>query len=968
MAAESSDVNVFISYSRADLAFVDQLVVALKRLGYTPVIDREGISPGAEWRSGLSDLILASDTVVFVLSPDFIASDICQWEVEETERLGKRLVPLLCRGLEDKSAPTQLEKLNYIHFYEDPKIPGSGFGTGLANLDDALSIDLDWIREHTRLGELAARWNKRSRPDALLIHGTEFFDFQEWRKQTPPRGAELSELQAEFLRESEIAEKKRVSAERLKIEAMNVALRDREDALAREATAQRALRRNSLISIAAGALLTIIAGMIGIIALGKSADADQKSSTIFASQSKELNENANFDKAMLFSLQGDPDGPWRLFGKKENHLATAQFIRGFLNSKLITTYERHTDGVATLAHCPDGTCFVSGSGDNTAILWDIDTKNAIHIFEGHSRRITSVSFSPDGNTILTSSGDSTLKLWNINTGKLIRSFQGHETWVNDAKFSKDGTKILSGGGDKLALIWETSTGKILGRLTGHEGRVSAVAFSADETMVYTGCEYGTIKTWDADSYEIQQTIQAHDNWINALNVSADGEKLLTASGDSTAKVWLTDSFELAQTYKGHNTRINAAKFSDDGRYALTGSGDFSAHLWRVDTGKTTMRFAGHDSWVYGVDFSPDGRSILTGAWDNTIKRWSVPAEKQTIAVIHNNDTMTATAISPDGQLFFANTGTQGGEIRDAHAHVVATLSAHEGRIMDAVFGQNGHTIATASSDGTAKLWDAKTGSLLKNFSGHENVVRAVAIGPSGKRLMTGGNDQHAIIWDIETVQPIATLIGHEDRINTVAFSPDGKKVYTGSADATLMVWDAYTGELENTIEESDTRFHKIAIGKKGQFAAAALGANDAVLWNLKTGKVERTFSGHNAWVYDIAFSPDDRYMLTASRDGDVMLWDVATGESLKQFNDHTDRINALDFSADGLRFATASSDGTTRLWQLNDIIQLNLDQQIQMACERVRQTGVESFTEFDHQRFGILTENVQKPCDTLTTK
>ena len=161
------DINVFISYSREDLAFVDQLVIALKRFGYNPVIDREGITPGGEWRAGLSDLILSSDTVVFVLSPDFAESEICRWEVEETERLGKRLIPILCRDLGETTAPPQLQKLNYIHFYDDPKIPGSGFGAGLVNLDDALSTDTEWIKEHTRLGELAARWNARGRPEAL---------------------------------------------------------------------------------------------------------------------------------------------------------------------------------------------------------------------------------------------------------------------------------------------------------------------------------------------------------------------------------------------------------------------------------------------------------------------------------------------------------------------------------------------------------------------------------------------------------------------------------------------------------------------------------------------------------------------------------------------------------------------------------------------------------------------------------
>jgi hypothetical protein len=96
-------LRVFISYSRDDLYFADQLDAALNTCGFECVIDRHGISGGEDWKRRLGTLISEADTVVFVLSPTSARSEICAWEVEEATRLGKRILPYFtsrsaCRG------------------------------------------------------------------------------------------------------------------------------------------------------------------------------------------------------------------------------------------------------------------------------------------------------------------------------------------------------------------------------------------------------------------------------------------------------------------------------------------------------------------------------------------------------------------------------------------------------------------------------------------------------------------------------------------------------------------------------------------------------------------------------------------------------------------------------------------------------------------------------------------------------
>jgi hypothetical protein len=96
-SSDGGKLRVFISYSRDDLDFADQLDAALDACGFGCLIDREGISGGEDWKRRLGNLISEADTVVFVLSPSSARSEICDWEVEEAKRLNKRILPLIWR-------------------------------------------------------------------------------------------------------------------------------------------------------------------------------------------------------------------------------------------------------------------------------------------------------------------------------------------------------------------------------------------------------------------------------------------------------------------------------------------------------------------------------------------------------------------------------------------------------------------------------------------------------------------------------------------------------------------------------------------------------------------------------------------------------------------------------------------------------------------------------------------------------
>ena len=206
-SGSATKLKVFLSYSRRDGAFAEELLAALELLGFDAYLDKEDIAPGEPWEERLGSLIRLADTVVFIISPNSLTSQHCAWEVEETVRAGKRLVPVILTEPPDGNVPEQLRKLNYVYFTN-----GQSFSKGLGELARALRADAGWIREHTRYGELANRWMERNKPAALLLRSTDLDDAERWTKERPADAPEISANQQAYIEASSLAATEELAA------------------------------------------------------------------------------------------------------------------------------------------------------------------------------------------------------------------------------------------------------------------------------------------------------------------------------------------------------------------------------------------------------------------------------------------------------------------------------------------------------------------------------------------------------------------------------------------------------------------------------------------------------------------------------------------------------------------------------------------------------------------------------------
>jgi hypothetical protein len=190
MAADAAPVadvqpkaKIFISYSRKDMAFADRLEVALKARGFEALIDRTEIYAFEDWWKRIEALIGRADTVVFVLSPDAVASEVALKEVAHAASLNKRFAPIVCRRTDDGAVPEGLRRLNFV-FFDEP----ARFEASADQLAEALNTDIDWVRQHTEYGEAARRWAAGGRKRGLLLRSPVLEEAERWIASRP-RGA-----------------------------------------------------------------------------------------------------------------------------------------------------------------------------------------------------------------------------------------------------------------------------------------------------------------------------------------------------------------------------------------------------------------------------------------------------------------------------------------------------------------------------------------------------------------------------------------------------------------------------------------------------------------------------------------------------------------------------------------------------------------------------------------------------------
>ncbi|WP_199321135.1 AAA family ATPase [Microcoleus sp. FACHB-831] len=228
------------------------------------------------------------------------------------------------------------------------------------------------------------------------------------------------------------------------------------------------------------------------------------------------------------------------------------------------------------------------------------------------------------------------------------------------------------------------------------------------------------------------------------------------------------------------------------------------------------------------------------------------------------------------------------------------------------FSPDGKTLASASGGKTVKLWNID-GKLLKTLTGHSEGVWNATFSPDGKTIASAGDDKTVKLWSIDG-KLLKTLTGHSEGVWNATFSPDGKTIASASFDKTVKLW-SLDGKLLKTLTGHSEGVWNATFSPDGKTIASASFDKTVKLWSLD-GKLLKTLTGHSDAATSATFSPDGKILASASYDKTVKLWSL-DGKLLKTLTGHSDAVWGISFSPDGKTIASASSDKTVKLWSLD---------------------------------------------------
>lgn len=906
--------KIFISYSREDLAFTNELVAALELAAdFEILIDRVGIGHGEAWRERLGRLIIECDTMVFILSPDSISSEVCAWEIGEARRLAKRIVPVLWREVDFAAVPDELSALNAVPF------TGENAVSGLPKLVIALNSDLEWLREHTRLGERAVEWAQSGRATAYLLRGAALVAVREWLAAKPANAPAPTPLQHKFIQASEEDESRLLSAERRRseeLEKAKAAAEAERDAAQQARTAEAIAAHRVVRATTAGLIVALVlfaaAAATGWFAYQKAED-EREAAERADQEAKRANEEAARASSFAEAVAEQRDAALMIQSRFLARAAQGFLTRGDTANAVALARAALPKDLAQ----PDRPFTI----EPVQVIFDAyGSLRELATLRGHERGLDGALALPPGR-IVTWGRDGTIRLWR-DDGALLKVVPAHQhpsepgassdTGVHGVLRLEDG-RLLSWGVDKTARLWtddgtfsaeflkETSWFEIE-RL--HDGRIAALV----------GDEY---RVWSA-ALEPQLTLRSPLKWMRGAKLLADG-RFLTWQSDTgqrahTAMLWNPDGTP-GPVLAGHKRTIRGG-FQLTGGQIVTFENGPGLRIWSAEGLLETVIDQVHKH-VPLVPFAfplRDGRFFTWGqeAYHDDVwwaRLWN--AQGESVALIEASATALQGIELDDGRLLLgANSRTP--TIWHTDGNRGPMLSGHEAFAYGAEQWADGR-IATHASDHTVRVW-SRDGVPLRVLRGHEDGVSGVAPLPGERYLSWSFRDRTARIWG-DDPQPRGLLrIAGGDAGNVLQLSTGSIAVHTNTGSIQLHGPDLGNGPILGNDARAVIGLTELSDGRlltQGENHGNREPGPALRMWS-PAGEIIADLAGADIEFLHVAQTPSGKIM-AFERSGRAWVWRADGQVEAKHDATDTTLFYHVVSLPDG-RLMTMSDDNRLQLW------------------------------------------------------
>jgi WD40 repeat protein len=922
-AAGTDRPDAFVSYAREDEQWVHgKLCPALVANGKDVWIDAEDIRGGAsDWWPVVRDGIESAKAMVFVLTPDSLASEVCGSELRRAVELNKRIIAVRHRGVDGLAIPDALARTNWIS-----SSGADDFAASVATLITALETDEEWVAAHARLTQRTVEWLREDRDASYLLRGSDLRAAERWLDERGSHRESPTSDQVAYIHAGHRASARRqrlvlagvASALGVSVILGVIALIQRDNAIEREQEARsRELAARSLEATPSDPELGVRLALdaAGVRDTVEAAQA-LRQAVVAATWVAILRVDRRPLRDAAFSPSGD-----RVATAGANGKAVVWDIRTRRRVALLD----HREPINTVGFSPDGRRLVTAGSDGTARTWDAARGSSLLVLRPGSGEVVSAAFGAGGRRIITSTDDGGAQVWDAHGGREVARLGGRGDRLATTGLSPDGHHALTAF-DSDARLWTISPPRVVAVLRGSGGVLTTAVFSPDGRRILTGDADGHATVWAARDGRLVARLRGHSEGITDARFSRSSARVVLASNDGRASLWNAGSGRRIALLP-HGRPVNAARFSPDGRRVVTASDDGTARVWRAAGGRAEQVLRGHTDRVIGADFSPDGTRILTASDDGSARVWTTRRPGVTLLdgawepeadANFNPTSRLVLAVSGRGRAAVWD-GVSGRRIAMLAGGVAPATSVESscGRLVGcAPWSPDGRLVAAAGAGGTAVIWDARTGAILRRLGRAGGSVTGVAFSPDGTRAVLTDDEPTAQIWDLAPERLVARAPrpppAADDGVHSAAFAPDGRHVLTVSWAGRAAISDLGNGR--SVLPSGLTQPGAAAISPDG--TQVALGTVDGELRvsDVRTGRLLHVAAAHVGLVNAVAYDRAGDRIVTAGDDRTARVWDARALAPLKLLGGHVGQVMSAAFSPDDRFVLTTSVDGTARLW------------------------------------------------------
>ena len=860
--------DIFISYSRQDSAFVEQLSTALTSRGRSVWVDTSDIAPTSVWRQDIVNAIEAASAVLFVLSPYWLASEVSQRELQYAVNMHKKLVPVVHRDVDHQLVHPALAEINWILARPSDNPEGA-----LERILFAVDTDLGYWRQGGDLLAKASQWNEGKRQPAYTLRGEALRKAEQWLAEGASKRPAPSELQIEYITAG------------------------RRAAAARQRTTIGALSVGIIITL----ILSIVASTLAV--------TNQRQNVVLTAQNIKLargtmdNEaraqyNGNkIDLAVLLAAAAYKEGPADDAATR-NALFSLVHQSPHLDTILQNTSNASIADVATyIGYSADGNTLAYVNAREVTVKYATGSRPQIKFSPppaptSPNPSILGAALSSDGTLIALKTEDvnngSHITLWSTTTGKEVRQLDGITYELNIEQhglaFSPDGRFLASAICPDPACnttqftIWNVNTGKVIAQIPGEYSIGTAfgdsVSFSADSRYAAfsesandeVARAAGRVVVFDLQQ-DAPTFVLNNTNQITTVSFTPAPDIMAVASVAGTLGQLQQVAFWniVKQTQVGPVTTIDdlnviqTVEFDSQGIFMLTADSDHTINLWEIDTSYATVLltedFTTIRSVITAVAFSLDGTRVATASEDGQINIWRLapftsasPDAKLTLL------TQPYVAYSPDSQSLLFNDdltstidswnmtqGTAGQSLEVPPGSAITQLAV----------SHDGTRVAVVTTSGELTTISRTTGSVEGSpWTSPLSVITSLEFSPDGRNLLacgfTASYREVCLLWDaashmqVESFGQVSPTEQYVQGFFSAGFSPDGKSIAFGTLDiatgtSEIEVFNVAEQKVAATLQLGQLLPLVIHWSADSHFVGYLADSGNIALWNPTAG-------------------------------------------------------------------------------------------------------------------------------------